>query len=62
MNVVDVYITEILEEPKQVVNEEECCWQVKVMTDCYGQKKEKVLKATSKKLIDRYKVGYSWTE
>lgn len=62
MNLVDVYIVEILEEPKQVVNANFCGWVVKVMIDCYGRKKEKVFTAVTRKEIDMYNVGYSWTE
>jgi hypothetical protein len=62
MNLIDVYIIEILEEPKQIVTDEICCWEVKVMTDCYGAKKSKIFRGSTKKEIDQYKPGYSWLE
>lgn len=56
MNLVDVYITKIIEKPY----EENGAWIVKVMTDCYGNKEEKTITCFSKKEIKKYKVGYSW--
>lgn len=62
MNLIDVSIVEILEEPKQIVTDELCCWEVKVKTSCYGSNKEKVFRSISKSGIDKYKVGYTWME
>ena len=38
MNFVDVSITKVLSPPTQVVNDEFCCWEVTVETDCWGIK------------------------
>lgn len=62
MNLVDVVITEILEEPKQVITNDFCGWVVKVMTNCYGREEEKTFTACTRKEISRYKVGYKWME
>lgn len=55
-------IIQILEEPKQVVTDDFCGWVVKVITDCYGCKQEKVFTGVTKKEIEKYKVGYTWME
>lgn len=60
MNLIDARIVAVLESPRQVVDEELCCWEVKVLTDCYGCEKERTFRATSKTEIDRYKKGYTW--
>lgn len=62
MNLVDVFIVEIIEEPKQVVTDDFCGWVVKVMTNCSGCKKEKSFTGVTKKEIEKYKVGYTWME
>ena len=62
MNLIDVSIIEIIEPPKQVVTDDFCGWVVKVMTDCYGSKKEKIFTGVTKKEIEKYKVGYTWME
>jgi hypothetical protein len=59
MNLVDVFIVEILEEPRQCIN---FGWSVRVMTDCYGRKLEKVFTASTKEGLEKYKVGYKWLE
>ena len=62
MNLIDVSISEIIEPPKQVVNEEFCGWVVKVATDCYGCRGYRTFTATTKERIQKYKVGYTWRE
>ncbi len=62
MNLVDVTIIKILEKPKQVVTEDHCGWVVKVLTDCYGHKQERIFTGFSKEEISKYKKGYSWME
>ena len=62
MNLVDVFIVEIIEEPKQIISNDLCRWQVKVMTDCYGCKKEKIFRGVSKDDVSKYVVGYKWME
>lgn len=59
MNLVDVFIVDILEEPRQCIK---FGWSVRVMTNCYGREKEKVFTASTKEEIDKYKVGYRWLE
>jgi hypothetical protein len=62
MNLIDVSITKIIEEPKQVVTDDFCGWVVKVMTNCYGAEREKIFTAVTKKEIEKYKVGFTWME
>ena len=62
MNLIDVSITKIIEEPKQVVTDDFCGWVVKAMTNCYGAEREKIFTAVTKKEIEKYKVGFTWME
>jgi hypothetical protein len=59
MNLVDVFIVEILEDPMQSIS---FGWSVRVMTNCYGIKKERVFTSSTKEGIEKYKVGYNWLE
>jgi hypothetical protein len=54
MNLVNVYIEEIIEKPKKVITDDFCGWVVKVLTNCYGTKKEKTFTAVTRKQIDIY--------
>lgn len=62
MNLIDVTIVDIVDPPKQVVTDELCCWETTVMISGYGGKRERVLRAISRKEISRYCVGFSWME
>jgi len=62
MNLVDVVIIDILEDPKQIITDDVCCWEVVVLTDSWGYKSDRVFRATSKSEIEIYKKGYTWQE
>jgi hypothetical protein len=62
MNKVDVSIIKIIEQPKQIVTDDFCGWVVKVMTSCYGCKKEKVFSSVTKKGLEKYQIGFTWAE
>lgn len=62
MNLIDVTIVDIVEPSKQVVTDELCCWETTVVISGYGGKRERVLRAISRKEIYKYHVGYSWME
>lgn len=62
MNKVDVYIEDIIEESKQIINDDFCGWSIKVIINMEGIRKERLLTSTSKKDIDKYIIGYSWAE
>ena len=58
MNLVDVHVVKVIVPAKKI---NDLVWQKKVMTDCYGRKKEKTITG-SKELVDKYVVGYKWFE
>lgn len=58
MNLVDVYVVKVIVPAKKI---NDFSWTKKVMTDCYGIKKEKTITG-SKDLVDKYVVGYKWLE
>jgi len=53
-------VVQILEGPKQIITDEECCWQVKVMVECYGFKSEETFKFTQKSSAYSVVVGYTY--
>jgi len=60
MNTLEHTVVEILEPAKQIVNEEDCCWEVKAIVECYGHKSTETLRFTRKSAADRVVVGYSF--
>ena len=60
MNLVDITIIEIISEPRQLIDDEFCCWEVVVKTDCYGSIRTETFRAISKSIIDMYCVGYTY--
>lgn len=62
MNRIDITIEKILTQPKQVITDELCCWEVEVECNCYGAIYRKIFRATSKKEIEKYKPGFTWME
>lgn len=60
MNVLEHVITKILVPPYQHIDDEYCCWEVKVEYDCWGATGTRTIRATTKSAIDSWKVGSSW--
>lgn len=58
MNLVDVFVSEIITPPFQKENGE---WSITIKTVCYGSYRIKTI-CDIKEKIDRYVVGYKWLE
>ena len=59
MNLVDVTVTDIVVAPYQ---EEDGNWTTTVVTNCYGQEKNKTITHTKRWEVEKYEVGYKWLE
>jgi len=58
MNLLDVTVSKLLDEPKHVIDEEYCCWAVTIVSDCCGTEKREIVRKCSRTEIDRIKPGY----
>ena len=61
MNTLDVTVTKVHIPPYKNTTGDNCCWEVVVEGDCWGEKKLYTLHRTSKEAIDRIKEGYTWS-
>lgn len=62
MNKINYTIYEIIKEPYHRVDDEYCCWETIVYVNCYGNIYKKCFRAVSKTEIERYIVGYEYSE
>ena len=58
MNLVDVFVSEVIVPPHQKENGE---WETVIKTVCYGVYKEEVI-VGPKEGVEKYVVGYKWLE
>jgi len=59
MNLLDVTITKVITEPYQI---EDGKWVTVVITNCWGQEEETIIKKIEQSEIEKYVVGYRWQE
>lgn len=57
MNEIDTTLVRILVHPHRVEDHDLCCWEMKVIGDCYGDEQEYLIRGVSKKALESYKEG-----